>query len=360
MALADAGGTTRLGAGTTSRSIMAISVDDAAARPASAPRVVVVTGGSAGVGRAAALAFARRGDPVAVLARDAQRIEATCAQLRAAGAQALGIVADVADAQQVEAAAEQVERELGPIAVWVNNAMATVYAPVEDMTPREFQRVTEVTYLGTVHGTLAALRRMRARNAGCIVQVGSALAYRSIPLQSAYCAAKAAARGFTDALRSELIHDGSAVRVCMVHLSAVNTPQFDWARNKLGRRLQPVPPIFQPEVAADAIVLAATRPRREMWVGWPAVQAIASSRVAPGLGDHVAARSAWDGQTTDEPAPPDAPDNLFEPVPGERAAHGRFDDRARPRSLQWEMARRRAPLFAVLALVAVAVVRQLR
>jgi NAD(P)-dependent dehydrogenase (short-subunit alcohol dehydrogenase family)/uncharacterized membrane protein len=306
------------------------------------PEVVVVTGGSAGVGRAAALAFAQRGDRVAILAREPARVEAACEELRRAGAIAIGLPVDVADAQAVEAAAERVERELGPITVWVNGVSTTVFAPVDETTPDEFRRVTEVAYLGTVNGTLAALRRMRARNAGVIVQVGSALAYRSIPLQSSYCGAKAAIRGFTDSLRSELIHANSNVRVTMVQLSAFNTPQFDWARSKLPRRVQPLPPIFQPELAADAIVLAATRPQRETWVGWPAVKAILSSRVLPDLGDRLAALQAHDGQQTQEPAAP-RPDNLFEPVPGDYGAHGRFDARSRDSHWQWSLSRLRWP-----------------
>ena len=220
-------------------------------------QVVVVAGGSAGIGRATALAFARRGDRVATLAREPERLRSACAELGQGGARVLGIPLDVADADQVEAAAERIERELGPISIWINNVSATVFAPVTETTPAEFRRVMEATYLGTVHGTLAALKRMRPRNVGCIVQTGSALAYRSIPLQSAYCAAKAAIRAFTDSLRCELIHDRSSVLVTMVQLSAFNTPQFDWARSRLPRRLQPVPPMFQPELAAEAIVWAA-------------------------------------------------------------------------------------------------------
>ncbi|HET9448174.1 MAG TPA: SDR family oxidoreductase [Steroidobacteraceae bacterium] len=293
------------------------------------PNVVVITGGSAGVGRATAQAFARAGYSVAVLARDAQRIESTCEEIRTIGSQALGVSTDVADCAQVERAAEQVERHLGRISVWVNNASTTVFARVLDITAEEYRQVTAVAYLGVVHGTMAALKRMHPRNQGVIVQTGSALAYRSIPLQSAYCAAKAAIRGFTDALRCELIHDRSRVRLTMVQLCAFNTPQFDWARSKLPRRLQPVPPIFQPEMAANAIVRAAMHPKREVWVGWPAVKAILSTRLFPGLGDRLAARDAYESQMTDEPARPDRADNLFEPVPGDFGAHGRFDDRAR-------------------------------
>jgi NAD(P)-dependent dehydrogenase (short-subunit alcohol dehydrogenase family) len=316
------------------------------------PRVVVVTGGSAGVGRATAVAFARHGDHVAVLARGEDRVQDACKDLRSFGLNALGLAVDVSDAHQVERAAEQVERELGPISVWVNNAATTVFAPVVDISPEEFEQVTRVTYLGTVHGTLAALRRMRPRNEGCIVQVGSALAYRSIPLQSAYCASKAAVRGFTDSLRSELIRDGSAISLTMVQLSAFNTPQFDWARNKLPRKLQPVPPIFQPEVAAQAIVHSADHPRRELWVGWPAVKAILSTRVLPGLGDRIAATTAYDGQQTPELAQAQAPDALFQPVAGPYGAHGRFDEMSRERSLQWELSKHRTVIGTVVAMAA--------
>ena len=230
------------------------------AQPAggAAAQVVVVTGASAGVGRAVALEFGRHGARVALLARNRQRLEAACREVEALGGEALALVADVADADAVEAAAAETEATLGPIDVWINSAMVTVFSRVEDVTPEEFRRVTEVTYLGTVHGTQAALRRMRPRNRGVVVQVGSALAYRAIPLQSAYCAAKFAVRGFTDALRVELMHDGSAVHLTMVQLSAFNTPQFDWARNHMGRRAMPVPPIYQPELAARGIRFAAS------------------------------------------------------------------------------------------------------
>src|SRR5688572_8749749 len=306
------------------------------------PKVVVITGGSAGVGRAAALAFARAGYSVGILARDPQRVESACEEIRGEGGRALGISTDVADATQVERAAERIEHELGPISVWVNNASTTVFARVLDMTAEEYRQVTAVAYLGVVHGTLAALKRMHPRNHGVIIQTGSALAYRSIPLQSAYCAAKAAIRGFTDALRCELIHDRSHVRLTMVQLSAFNTPQFDWARSKLPRKLQPVPPIFQPEIAAEAIVWAATHSRREWWVGWPAVKTILATRLLPGgLGDRMAARNAYDAQQTSEPADASRADNLFAPVPGNFGAHGRFDKRAVPRSLAWLLSKYR-------------------
>ena len=265
------------------------------------------------------------------------------------------IPADVADPDAIAAASDRVVAEWGSIDVWVNNAMVTVYSPVEETTPAEFKRVTEVTYLGQVHGTLAALRHMRRQGAGTIVQVGSALAYRSIPLQSAYCAAKAAARGFTDSLRSELIHDGSPIRLTMVHLPAVNTPQFDWARTRLPRRLQPVPPIHDPEVAAEAIVRAADEAPRELWVGSPTIKAILGTMAAPSLLDYLLARRAWDGQMTDEPAAP-RPDNLFEPVDGKEILRGRFVSVSRPRAIIASATRLRGLAgLAVLGTVAAAV-----
>jgi NAD(P)-dependent dehydrogenase (short-subunit alcohol dehydrogenase family) len=318
-------------------------------------RVVVVTGASAGIGRATALAFAGEGVAVALLARNATRLRAACDEIRSRGGIALEISVDVANADDVEAAAERIEHALGPIDVWINNAMVTMFAPFGDITPEEFRRVTEVTYLGVVHGTMAALRRMRARDRGVIVQVGSALAYRSIPLQSAYCGAKAGVRGFTDALRCELIHERSRVRLTMVQLSAFNTPQFDWARSRLPRRLQPVPPIFQPELAAHAIVRAARDMPRERWVGWPAVKTILLQRVAPGLGDRLAAARAFDAQETGEPAQA-RPDNLFASVDGAQGAHGRFDARATSRSAQvWWSEHRPAAAAIVLVAIAVAV-----
>ncbi len=293
------------------------------------PRVVI-TGASAGVGRATAVTFARRGWAVALLARGREGLEGARREVEEAGGEPLVFSADVADPEAVDDAADQVVAAWGGIDVWVNNAMATVFAPVEKTTPAEFKRVTEVTYLGQVHGTLAALRHMRRQSGGTIVQVGSALAYRSIPLQSAYCAAKAAVRGFTDALRSELIHEESPIRLTMVHLPAVNTPQFDWARSRLPRRLQPVPPIYDPEVAAEAVYRAAQRAPRELWVGGPTVQAILGTMVAPGILDGMVARRAWDGQMTAEPAS-EGPDNLFEPVDDDRGAEGRFTPVSSPR-----------------------------
>jgi len=298
--------------------------------------VVVVTGAGAGVGRATVAEFARHGYDVALLSRDKGRIDRAAADLNASyGVRVLGIPTDVADAEAVESAASMVERELGPIDFWVNVAMATVFAPVSKLTAQEFERGTKVTYLGQVHGTMAALSRMRTRNRGTIVNVGSALGYRSVPLQSIYCGAKFAVRGFTDALRSEIIHDGLDVHLTMVDLPAINTPQFDWALNKMGKRAQPVAPIYEPEVAARAIFFAATHRRREVWVGFPTVRAILANRVAPGLIDRYLARAGYKGQLTDEPLAPDAPANLFEPVPGDYGAHGRFDSRSRTGS--WEM-----------------------
>jgi NAD(P)-dependent dehydrogenase (short-subunit alcohol dehydrogenase family) len=272
---------------------------------------------------------------------------------------ALPIPTDVADAAAVEAAADRVEQELGPIGVWVNVAMATVFAPVAKLTPEEVARGTAVTYLGQVHGMMSALKRMRVRNRGSIVNVGSALAYRSVPLQSVYCGAKFAIRGFTDSLRSEIIHDKLDISLSMVDLPAVNTPQFNWALNKTGRRPQPVPPIYQPEIPARAIYFAAFHPRRQTWIGFPTVKAIIGNRIAPGLIDRYLAKSGYSGQLTQEPASADAPGNLFHPVPGPYSAHGRFDSSAR--SFSWEVlpSRHRNAMWAILGLGAVAGLHQL-
>ena len=297
-------------------------------------RIVVVTGASAGIGRATATEFARQGWRVALLARSPEGLEGARRDVEEAGGEALVIPTDVADHDQVEAAAERVEREWGPIEVWVNDAMATVFCDALGTSPADFKRATEVTYLGSVWGTLAALRRMKTRDRGTIVQVGSALAYRSIPLQSAYCGAKSAIRGFIDSLRSELIHDKSRVHLTMVQLSAFNTPQFDWARNCMGKRPQPLGKIFQPEVAARAIYWAATHRRRELWVGFPAAQAILGTRILPGFLDRMLAYKAYGGQLTEQEDPPGRPDNLYRPAPGDRGAHGRFDHRAT--SSSWE------------------------
>ena len=285
---------------------------------------VVITGASAGIGRATAVEFARRGARVALLARGAEGLEGARRDVELAGGEALAIATDVADRQQVEAAAEQVEQAWGGIDIWVNNAMATVFSPFPNMAPGDFERVTRVTYLGAVWGTRAALKRMKPRNHGTIVQVGSALAYRSIPLQSAYCGAKSALRAFTDALRSELIHDRSKVRLVHVALAAFNTPQFEWARTAIPRQPRPVGTIFQPEVAAQAIVWAALHPRREFRVGWPALQAILGNATLPAFLDRLLAKRAYEGQFTREPVAPDRIDNLYNPLPADHGAHGRY------------------------------------
>jgi short-subunit dehydrogenase len=290
--------------------------------------VVVITGAGAGIGRATARAFAARGYDVGLISRDADRLEDAAGEVRAAGRRALVLPLDVADVEAVEAAAERVDEELAPIDVWVNDAMTSVFSPVDQLTADEIHRVTDVTYHGTVHGTLAALRRMRPRDRGVIVQVGSGLAYRSIPLQAPYCGAKAAVRGFTDSLRSELIHDGSNVRVTMVQLPAINTPQFAWVRSRLPRAAQPLPPIYQPEVAARAILWAAEHPVRELLVGWPTKLALLGQKIAPGLMDRYLARTAWEGQLTDDPARPGRPDSLDAPIAVDVAAHGTFDQEA--------------------------------
>jgi NAD(P)-dependent dehydrogenase (short-subunit alcohol dehydrogenase family) len=320
--------------------------------------IAVITGASAGIGRATAVAFAQRGWKVALLARGLAGLEGARDEVVRAGGQALVIATDVAVCAQVEAAAERVEREWGPIDVWVNNAMATIFSPFLDVSPEEFERATAVTYLGTVWGTRAALKRMQPRNRGAIVQVGSALAYRSIPLQSPYCGAKSALRGFTDSLRSELLHEGSGVHLTMVQLSAFNTPQFDWGRSRMPRPPRPMGKVFQPEIAAEAIYWAALHRRRELWVGFPAAQAIVGTRVIPGALDRLLARTAYDGQQSDEAAPADRPDNLFAPVARDHGAHGRFDAEAKAASAQLWLTRHRAALaLAALPLLALALAR---
>jgi NAD(P)-dependent dehydrogenase (short-subunit alcohol dehydrogenase family) len=301
------------------------------------PEVVVITGASAGIGRATAQRFADRGARIGLIARGRERLEAAAAEIQERGGKPLVLPADVADPEAVEEAAERAERELGEIDVWVNNAMATIFAPFHEIEPGEYRRATEVTYLGTVWGTMAALRRMKPRDRGTIVQVGSALAYRAIPLQAPYCGAKAAIKNFTESVRTELLHDGSKVRITMVQLPAHNTPQFSWGRTRMPRHPKPVPPIFQPEVAAEAIVDAALDPPRELIVAWPARKAILGEKVAPGVLDRLLARSGYEDQQTDEPVDPNRPDNLFEPPPGDYGAHGIFDEQAKSRSLLLEM-----------------------
>src|SRR3954451_7449599 len=307
---------------------------------------VVVTGAAGGVGRATARAFGRLGGNVGMLARGVEGLEAAAREVAQEGGSALVLPTDVADADAVERAASAVEQRFGPIDIWINCAMATIFSPFADLTPDEYRRATEVTYLGYVYGTMAALRRMRGRGRGTIVQVGSALAYRAIPLQSVYCGAKFAIRGFTDSIRSELLHDRSRVHITMVQMPALNTPQFDWARNKTGSCPQPVPPIYQPELAAEAIVFAAHARRREIYIGWSAAKAILANKIVPGLLDHYLAHQGYDGQLTDEPLPPDAPDNLYQPAPGDHGAHGRFDDRASNWSAQFWLTRHRGTLLS--------------
>ena len=317
--------------------------------------VVVITGASAGVGRATAQAFGKRKAHVALIARGREGLEGAKREIEALGGEAIVLPLDVADHDAVDQAASEVERTFGPIDIWINNAMLSVFSPIMEMQPDEYRRVTEVTYLGYVWGTLAALRRMKPRDRGAIVQVGSALAYRGIPLQSAYCAAKHAVQGFHDSLRTELIHDKSNVRVVMVQMPALNTPQFRWVKSRLPRKAQPVPPIFQPAVAAEAIVWAAHSNRREINVGWPTTKAVIGNNIAPGYADHFLAKHGYEAQMIDEPEDPNRPNNLWGPLPGDAGAHGVFDDRALPRSVELELNKNRSWVIAGAAAVALGV-----
>jgi short-subunit dehydrogenase len=300
------------------------------------PEVVVVTGASAGVGRAIVQAFARRGAHIGLLARGHEGLEGARREVEEFGGKALVIPTDVADPDQVEAAAEKVEQTFGPIDLWINVAMASVFSPFKEMDAVDFKRVTEVTYLGQVYGTMAALKRMLPRDRGHIIQIGSALAYRGIPLQSAYCGAKHAIQGFTESLRSELIHDKSNVKITMVQLPAVNTPQFDWVKSRLPRKAQPVPPIYQPEVIAEGVTYVADHYRRQLFIGMSTVITIQGNKVAPGLGDKYLGKTGFKSQQTSQPADPNAPNNLWQPVDENHdyGAHGAFDDRAIPKSSQ--------------------------
>jgi short-subunit dehydrogenase len=295
---------------------------------------VVVTGASAGLGRAIAREFGSHGANVGLLARGVDGLNGSKREIEESGGRALVLPTDVADSAAVEEAASAVEAEFGPIDIWVNNAMASVFSPVKEMLPEEYKRVTEVTYLGVVYGTLAALKRMLPRDRGTIVQVGSALAYRSIPLQSAYCASKHAIAGFTDSLRCELIHDNSHIHITMVNMPALNTPQFGWVKSRLKHKAQPVPPIYEPEVGARAVYWAAHNTRREVYVGMPTVEAIVGNKIAPSLLDRYLGRTGYDSQQTNEPENPDRPNNLWKPVPGDHGAHGSFDNRAHRHSYQ--------------------------
>jgi NAD(P)-dependent dehydrogenase (short-subunit alcohol dehydrogenase family) len=302
-------------------------------------QVVVVTGASGGIGRATARAFAAQGATVGLLARGRTGLDAAVREVEQLGGRGLAVEGDVADYDQVAAAVARFERELGPIDIWVNVAFSSVFAPFSEVEPEEFKRVTEVTYLGYVYATKAVLETMTKRDRGTIVQVGSTLAYRGIPLQAAYCGAKHAIQGFHESLRCELLHEGSSIRTTMVQMPAVNTPQFDWVLSRLPGRAQPVPPIYQPEVAARAVLHAADHPhRREYWVGASTAATLVANAVAPGLLDRYLARTGYESQQTSRPTDPGRPANLWSPVDdvdGEDfGAHGRFDDQSRPRSLQ--------------------------
>ena len=328
-------------------------------------KIAVVTGASSGVGRAIARAFGAEGARVALIARNVDGLEACARELRQGGAEALVLPLDVADSEAVQRAAYRVADEWGGIDVWVNDAMVSVFSPISELTADEIRRVTEVNYLGSVHGTLAALRHMRPQNSGVIIQIGSALAYRSIPLQSAYCASKAALRGFTDSLRSELIREKSGIKVTMLQLPAVNTPQFEVVRNKLDKHPQPVPPIYQPEVMAEAAVYATLHPRRELWVGWSTMKAIIGQRLIPGLLDRYLATHGWDTQQTDD-LPAGHPlrhdrDNVDSSIPGDRGAHGPFDTKARSFSTElWARTHRGWLAFASVAAAALLLWNPLR
>ncbi len=324
--------------------------------------VVVITGASAGVGRATARRFAKEGARIALIARGRTGLDAAACEVEQLGGVPLVIQTDVSDASAVDAAAAEVEGTLGPIDVWVNNAMVSEYAPVWDMTPDEFRHVVDVTLLGQVYGTMSALARMRPRDRGVIVHVGSELSHRSIPLQSAYCAAKHGVYGFVESVRTELMHAGSRVRVSIVSLPGVNTPQFDWTRNKMGRRVRPVGAIYQPEVAAEAIVFAARHDRKELLVGWPTVKSVMAEKVASGPLDRYIADAAWDGALQDEHTG-EQPDNFWTPVERDAGAHGRFDAEARSTSAQFWASRHRwllAGAAAILALQGLAIGRARR
>jgi NAD(P)-dependent dehydrogenase (short-subunit alcohol dehydrogenase family) len=319
--------------------------------------VAVVTGASAGVGRAVARRFGELGWDVGLLARGHDGLDAAADEIVVAGGRALAVPTDVSNADEVEAAAEEIERRLGPIDVWVNDAMVSVFAEFVNIDPDEFEQVTRVTYLGYANGTRAALKRMLPRDHGVIVQVGSALAERSIPLQSAYCAAKHAIEGLTESVRVELLHRGSNVRIPLVQLPAVNTPQFDWSLSKMPKMPMPVPPIYQPEVVAQAIVHAAMHPRKEMWVGGRNALGIMANRLVPGLLDHYLARVGYKAQMTAQQDPGDRPSNLWKALPGDRGAHGRFDDQAHSVSAQLWLAEHRGVVAAALVAAGFAIGR---
>jgi short-subunit dehydrogenase len=312
-------------------------------------KVVVVTGASAGLGRAIAREFARRGNDIALIARGIDGLEGAKREVEAYGCKALVLPLDIADAEAVEKAADEVEQKLGPIDIWINNAMNSVFSPIRDMKADEYKRVTEVTYLGQVYGTLSALKRMRQRNSGCIIFVGSALAYRGIPLQSAYCAAKHAVEGFYDSFRAELIHDQLNIRTCMIQLPAMNTTQFGFVRNKLPHKPKPMGMIYDPEVAVEAIVFATENDRREIYVGWPTIEAIIGNKIVPGYADRHLAKTGFEGQFTEQPEDPDRKDNLYEPLPGDHGAHGPFTELSHSFSPQLWASMNRGALAACFA-----------
>ena len=318
------------------------------------PEIVVITGASAGVGRATVREFASHGAWIGLLARGEDGLEGARRDVEEAGGRAIALPTDVADYDQVAAAAERVERELGPIDIWVNDAMTTIFAPFKEIDPADYRRATEVTYLGQVYGTMVALKHMLPRDRGTIVNVGSALAYRAIPLQAPYCGAKFACRGFTDSLRTELMHDGSNVHVTMAHLPGLNTPQFDWCRTELPNQPQPVPPIFQPEVAAEGIYYAAHARRREVWVGRSSVITILGNKLLPWLGDRYLAKTGYSSQQGTQPVDGERPDNLWQPVAGDHGAHGEFDERAQSQSPQLWATEHRGLLLGVAGAAAVA------
>lgn len=316
-------------------------------------KIVVITGASAGLGRAIAREFAKKGDDIALIARGVEGLEGAKKEVEAYGSRAVVLPLDVADAASVEKAAAEIEEKLGPIDIWINNAMNSVFSPIKDMTAEEYKRVTEVTYLGQVYGTLSALKRMRERNNGCIIFIGSALAYRGIPLQSAYCGAKHAVEGFYDSFRSELIHDQLNIRTCMVQLPAMNTTQFGFVKNKLPFKPKPMGMIYDPEVAARAVVFVTENDRREIYVGWPTLEAIIGNKIVPGYADKHLAKTGYNGQLTDEPEDPNRKDNLWEPLPGDHGVHGPFAEQSYSFSQQlWATENRGilAACFAGLAL----------
>jgi NADP-dependent 3-hydroxy acid dehydrogenase YdfG len=313
-------------------------------------RVIVVTGAAAGVGRAIAREFGKERAKVGLIARGRDGLEAAKREIEEMGGQALVLPLDVADSDAVERAAQQVEDELGPIDVWVNDAMLSVFSPVKEMKAEEYKRVTEVTYLGYVYGTLSALRRMLPRNKGVIIQVGSALAYRSIPLQSAYCGAKHAIAGFTESLRTELLHDQSKVQVCEVNLPAVNTPQFSWVKTRLSNEPQPVPPIYEPEVIGRAVRFISKHPRKKLDIGFSAITAVNAEKIAPAFADWYLSKTGYQSQQTDQPLKP-RPDNLWKPVPGDHGARGSFSSRARRFSLSLWLDMYRTPILVCLGAI---------